>query len=506
MKKIFALIICVGALLALLCSCTQIEDIAGGLLGGGGDKPCQHVPVTDAAVAATCDKPGLTEGSHCSVCNEILVPQHPVTVPHTEVIDEAVAMTCTTDGRTTGVHCSVCGTPIIKQEIIPASHRYGEWEDVITVSCFGDGEQKRTCSICTEDTEGHVDTQTISKLEHKFIPFGESNLFACELCDARIFEGSIYAAFETQISWYEAYNLCEEMGGHLVTITSDKEQAYVTEIIKSRTYPVSLDFYYWAGGIQRDSGWTWVTGEDFEYESWSSKEPDGAKQQWLLALAASKMSSGNSHANVGEWEDVDQPHRAGFICEWEVDIDESTHYFTEWETISEVSCFADGAEFRVCSHCGLEETRVVEQLKHNFSFKEETGLTSCEHCNAVQYKGRIYKIFSDKLSWYGAHYHCEALGGHLVTITSVEEQTFIETYMRLESFSAEAWIGAYNDGEGFSWITDEEFDYTNWDAKQPDNYGGYQFFGSVNWNQFGKWHDRSPIEGKYNFICEWEAE
>ena len=35
----------------------------------------EHTPVADAAVPATCKDTGLTEGSHCSVCNKILVEQ-----------------------------------------------------------------------------------------------------------------------------------------------------------------------------------------------------------------------------------------------------------------------------------------------------------------------------------------------------------------------------------------------------------------------------------------------
>ena len=42
-----------------------------------------HTEVTDKAVAATCTEPGLTEGTRCSVCEEVLVKQE--TVPATGV-------------------------------------------------------------------------------------------------------------------------------------------------------------------------------------------------------------------------------------------------------------------------------------------------------------------------------------------------------------------------------------------------------------------------------------
>lgn len=67
--------------------------------------PHTHVPVKDDAVEATCQKTGLTEGSHCSVCGEVLAQQQSIpkvdhkyengiciwcgeTDPHIALIDE----------------------------------------------------------------------------------------------------------------------------------------------------------------------------------------------------------------------------------------------------------------------------------------------------------------------------------------------------------------------------------------------------------------------------------
>ncbi len=69
---------------------------------GDGDGKCdscgavvctEHTAVTDAAVGATCTTAGLTEGSHCSACGEVLVAQE--TIPalgHT--IENDVCATC----------------------------------------------------------------------------------------------------------------------------------------------------------------------------------------------------------------------------------------------------------------------------------------------------------------------------------------------------------------------------------------------------------------------------
>ncbi len=68
-----------------------------------------HTAVTDAAVAPACTTPGLTEGSHCSVCNEILVAQTEVAaLGHDEVHHDAKAPTATEVGWEAYVTCSRC--------------------------------------------------------------------------------------------------------------------------------------------------------------------------------------------------------------------------------------------------------------------------------------------------------------------------------------------------------------------------------------------------------------
>ena len=121
-----------------------------------------HTEVIDAAKDATCKEEGLTEGKHCSVCNEVLVKQEVIAKkPHTEVIDAAKDATCKETGLTEGKHCSVCNEVLVKQEVIAKKeHTFGEWKVVKEASTTEEGKEERTCSTCNEK-----ETRSIAKIE-----------------------------------------------------------------------------------------------------------------------------------------------------------------------------------------------------------------------------------------------------------------------------------------------------------------------------------------------------
>ncbi len=84
-----------------------------------------HKPVTDEAIAPTCTKEGRTEGSHCSVCSQVIVPQIIIDATgHTEIKTDPIAATCTTSGRKEGSYCTVCNEFIVIPETInPLGHK-----------------------------------------------------------------------------------------------------------------------------------------------------------------------------------------------------------------------------------------------------------------------------------------------------------------------------------------------------------------------------------------------
>ena len=95
------------------CDATDTQTATDTALG--------HAPVVDSAVAPSCTKTGLTEGSHCGRCSATLTVQQIVAaLEHDPAIDPAVAPTCTETGLTEGSHCGRCQVILVAQEIIPA--------------------------------------------------------------------------------------------------------------------------------------------------------------------------------------------------------------------------------------------------------------------------------------------------------------------------------------------------------------------------------------------------
>ncbi|MBQ7580108.1 MAG: hypothetical protein IJU39_02240, partial [Clostridia bacterium] len=127
-----------------------------------------HTVVIDEAVAPNCTETGLTEGSHCSVCNTVLVaPEVVPALGHTVVIDEAVAPTCTETGLTEGSHCSVCNEILVAQEVVPATGHTPETRNIVAATCTQEGYTGDVyCSVCDELLE---EGTVIPTVPHEYV-------------------------------------------------------------------------------------------------------------------------------------------------------------------------------------------------------------------------------------------------------------------------------------------------------------------------------------------------
>lgn len=84
--------------------------------------------------------------------------------------------------------------------------------------------------------------------------------------------------------------------------------------------------------------------------------------------------------------------------------------------------------------------------------------------DAIEFNGHYYKVYDERYTWTEAQELCKELGGHLVVITSKEEQQFIESINHVPR-----WIG---------------------------------FIAPLETNEKGNYLSRG--EGQNGFICEWD--
>ena len=89
---------------------------------------------------------------------------------------------------------------------------------------------------------------------------------------------------------------------------------------------------------------------------------------------------------------------------------------------------------------------------------------------------KCFAYFGDKAYATSAEYYCQAEGGHLASIHSIEEQDFI-----IQTFNPPRgiWIGLVDDNHDkvFEWTDGSTFDFENWDSHgQPD---GYEYYGMI---------------------------
>lgn len=125
----------------------------------------EHTPEVLPAVQTSCANAGLTEGSRCSVCGEILVQQEVIPqLEHTPKTIHGIYPMCFRDGWTDGLECAVCGEILKECEVIPAlSHITGGLpSEEPTCSSVG-WTEGLACQIC-----GYIiqPREMIAKLAH----------------------------------------------------------------------------------------------------------------------------------------------------------------------------------------------------------------------------------------------------------------------------------------------------------------------------------------------------
>ena len=133
--------------------------------------------------------------------------------------------------------------------------------------------------------------------------------------------------------------------------------------------------------------------------------------------------------------------------------------------------------------------------------------------DAVEYNGHYYKYYDLGLSWENSKKYCENIGGHLITIGTLEENSF--AFSLIEKGQKNFyWLGASDalKENDWHWVTDEVWIYTGWSGYFDNNYSGGENYAALlrvnKWGKPGQWNDftntgSSDGVGDFGLICEW---
>ncbi|MBN1343932.1 MAG: PEP-CTERM sorting domain-containing protein [Phycisphaerae bacterium] len=109
------------------------------------------------------------------------------------------------------------------------------------------------------------------------------------------YQGHKYALTRTTGDWADLEAEAQVFGGHLATINSADENAWLLSTFPQNSLFIGL--YQPDGSSEPDGGWSWVSGEPVTYLNWEPGQPDGFMAEDNYAM----MNIGSLN---GQWHDV----------------------------------------------------------------------------------------------------------------------------------------------------------------------------------------------------------
>ncbi len=353
-----------------------------------------------------------------------------------------------------------------------------------------------------------------------------------------IYNGHGYYQSVDSYGWIDAQNSVGSVLGHLASITDAGESAFI------KTYLPQPDFGAWIGLYNPGNGFTWITGEPFNYTDWNTNEPSNANG--TANFVGEPYVHIRGAAPNDRWNDLPDGWKLPFIAEFDTPILTYTQtsgpapgsavaageYTVCYQIYNNVTHVYTSCCFKlsvVCSGtsplCPADTTITVAGTNCTTSVKWTIPSTAFPpsipiaggdafapgtgHLNLKGiYGGHGYYYSDDTYYWPRARDIAAAANGHLVTINNAGEGVFVKINLPQPDFGA--WIGLYNTGTvgSFTWVNGEALVYTDWNNNEPNNGGSTTSIvepyvhirgGTPN----DKWNDLSA-DWRLQFIAEFD--
>ena len=358
-----------------------------------------------------------------------------------------------------------------------------------------------------------------------------------------------------EITWQECRDSAEALGGYLATVTTLAENNLLVGMISPR------DAYLGGTDVEEEGTWKWITGEEWGLVNWRDGEPNNDGYQHYLILSSSDGKWDDywdTHPGpisfIVEWEK--NPTLTTFGNHWYKRIQIPTGF--TWHQCRDSAEAMGGYLVTVNSgdensflwslalpyHTFLGGTDEESEGTWKWVTGETFGFTAWISGEPNNYGDEDYLamhaatgLWNDQdnyflssqvfiVEWnsnpnrkqFGEHWYeritipaeftwqqcrdsARALGGHLATIGTAEENDFLAALSEPHN----SFLGATDEGsEGtWKWITNEEWNFETWAPGEPDgtpleNYLALDCM-------IGKWYDMTnQFATSQAFIVEWE--
>lgn len=265
------------------------------------------------------------------------------------------------------------------------------------------------------------------------------------------YEGHYYYVYSGEKSWEDAYQKCKDLGGHLVTITSQKENEKIYKYLEAKEASGAFLGLY----LDVNSGkevWKWVTGEKMDYGRWEGDEPNSREGECYCGVF-----SMNDHS---KWRAVTPDYFNVFICEW------------------------DG----------------IPSLE-----KEEVDIEKGYSGETLVFKTHHYAVLKGAESFKKAQRKCVDYGGHLAVINDKVENDVLFQFVKRSGYDS-SFLGysKQKKEKTWKWVDESRNKYKNWSKGEPNGKKDANYAYFTQDSQDGKWSTGKWLNEDAIFLCEWD--
>jgi hypothetical protein len=117
---------------------------------------------------------------------------------------------------------------------------------------------------------------------------------------SKAYNGHEYKLITNNLTWLEAKEDCEKLGGYLVTIANPEENEFVASLVEFGVATIGIS------DKDVEGEWVWITNEPVTYTNWLLGKPNDAEFEDYVGITIQ-----------GIWFNVHESQQVPYICEWD---------------------------------------------------------------------------------------------------------------------------------------------------------------------------------------------